>query len=81
MTTLRRSSSSYGSFADGIVIRGMPLLTLYPGNVYWVDENGGGGSKGTFAHPVATLAAAVVEVFVVFQAVIDYGNGNTRGAD
>jgi hypothetical protein len=59
MSTLRRSSSSYGSFADGIVIRGMPLLTLYPGNVYWVDENGGGGSRGTFAHPVATLAAGV----------------------
>lgn len=36
----------------------MPLLTLYPGNVYWVDSNGGGGSKGTFAHPVATLAEA-----------------------
>lgn len=59
MSTLRRSMSSYGSFADGVIMRGMPLLTLYPGNVYWVDENGGGGSKGTFAHPVATLAAAV----------------------
>ena len=58
MSTLRRSSSSYGAFADGIIIRGMPLLTLYPGNVYWVDSNGGGGSKGTFSHPVATLAAA-----------------------
>ena len=58
MSTIRRSSSSYGSFGDGIVIRGMPLLTLYPGNVYWVDSNGGGGSKGTFAHPVATLAEA-----------------------
>lgn len=58
MSTLRRSSSSFGSFADGIIIRGMPLLTLYPGNVYWVDSNGGGGSRGTFAHPVATLLAA-----------------------
>ena len=58
MSTLRRSASSYGSFADGVIIRGMPLLTLYPGNVYWVDSNGGGGSKGTFAHPVATLAEA-----------------------
>lgn len=58
MSTLRRSSSSYGGFADGIIIRGMPLLTLYPGNVYWVDSNGGGGSKGTFAHPVATILAA-----------------------
>jgi len=58
MATLRRSSSSYGAFADGIIIRGVPLLTLYPGNVYWVDSNGGGGSKGTFAHPVATISAA-----------------------
>jgi hypothetical protein len=58
MSTLRRSSSSYGAFADGIIIRGVPLLTLYPGNVYWVDSNGGGGSKGTFAHPVATLSEA-----------------------
>jgi hypothetical protein len=37
----------------------MPLLTLYPGNIYWVDSNGGGGSKGTFSHPVATLDAAL----------------------
>jgi len=58
MSTLRRSSSSYGGFADGILIRGMPLLTLYPGNIYWVDSGGGGGSKGTFNHPCLTLAAA-----------------------
>lgn len=58
MSTLRRSSSSYGGFADGIIIRGVPLLTLYPGNIYWVDSAGGGGSKGTFNHPCLTLAAA-----------------------
>ena len=58
MATARRSSSSYGSFADGVIIRGMPLLTLYPGNVYWVDSNGGGGSRGTFSNPVTTLEAA-----------------------
>jgi hypothetical protein len=58
MATARRSSSSYGGFADGIVIRGMPLLTLYPGNVYWVDSAGGGGSKGTFNHPCLTISAA-----------------------
>jgi len=62
MATARRSLSSYGSFADGIIIRGMPLLTLYPGNVYWVDSNGGGGSKGTFAHPVATIAEGLALV-------------------
>lgn len=59
MSTKRRSLSSYGSFADGIVLRGMPILTLYPGDVYWVDSSGGGGSRGTFAHPVATLDAAL----------------------
>ena len=58
MSTLRRSSSSYGGFADGVIIRGVPLLTLYPGNVYWVDSNGGGGSRGTFTNPVATLLEA-----------------------
>ena len=58
MATARRSSSSYGGFADGVIIRGMPLLTLYPGNVYWVDSNGGGGSRGTFTNPVATVSEA-----------------------
>ena len=58
MATKRRSSSSFGSYADGIVLRGMPILGLYPGDVYWVDSNGGGSSKGTFSSPVATLAAA-----------------------
>ena len=58
MSTLRRSLSSFGSYADGVGLRGMPILGLYPGNVYWVDSNGGGSSKGTIASPVATLAAA-----------------------
>jgi hypothetical protein len=58
-TTLRRSSSSYGGFADGLIIRQMPLVTVYGGNVYWVDSNGGGASKGTFKSPVATLDAAM----------------------
>ena len=56
MSTLRRSASTFGSYADGVVLRGMPVLGLYPGNVYWVDSSGGGSSKGTFASPVATLA-------------------------
>ena len=59
MSTLRRSASTFGSYADGIVLRGMPLLTLYPGNVYWVDSNGGGSSKGTFKSPVSTIAEAM----------------------
>jgi hypothetical protein len=60
MSTLRRSSSSYGAFGDGLIIRQVPIVNMYGGNVYWVDSSGGGGSKGTFAHPVATLAEALV---------------------
>ena len=29
------------------------------GKVFWVDENGGGGSKGTFDHPIASIDAAL----------------------
>ncbi len=60
MATSSKSSSSYGGFADGVIIRGMPLLTLYPGNDYWVDSNAGRNSnqKGTFANPCTTLLAA-----------------------
>jgi len=54
----RRSLSSYGGFGEGIIIRGMPLLALYPGDVYWVDSGGGGGNKGTYKHPCLTLEAA-----------------------
>jgi len=59
MATNRRSASSYGTFADGIVLRGMPLLTLYPGDVYWVDSNGGGSAVGSFAKPVSSIATAM----------------------
>lgn len=56
MSTNRRSSSSFGTYADGIVLRDMPILGMYPGDTYWVDSNGGGSDKGSFSSPVATLA-------------------------
>ena len=59
MSTKRRSSSTFGTYADGIVLRGMPLLGMYSGDVYWVDSGGGGSSKGTFKNPVATLAEGI----------------------
>jgi len=58
MATKRRSSSSFGTYADGIILRGMPLLTTYPGDVYWADS-GGGGSKGTFASPDTSISDAM----------------------
>ena len=69
MATNRRSASSFNSYADGIIMRGMPLLTLYPGDVYWVDENGGGSDKGTFLSPVASIGEAL--------ALCTSGNGDT----
>lgn len=47
-------------FANGVTIRGVPLLTAHPGEVYWVDSGkGSDGNKGTFDRPFATLDYAV----------------------
>lgn len=61
-------------FAGGLNIRGMPLLQMQPGNVFWVDNgpaNGGpsstaqrstagaDGNHGTFQRPFASIAYAL----------------------
>jgi len=47
-------------FAAGVNIRGVPLLSAYPGNVFWVDSGAGSdGNKGTFDKPFATIDYAV----------------------
>lgn len=47
-------------FANGVVVRGVPLLTAYPGEVFWVDSvNGSNSNKGTFARPFASIDYAV----------------------
>jgi hypothetical protein len=47
-------------FADGVTVRGVPLLSAYPGKVFWVDSvNGSNGNKGTFDRPVASIDFAV----------------------
>ena len=56
MSTVPEVSKGIGRHA---VTMGMPLFGLFPGDVYWVDSNGGGGSKGTFVSPVSTLAAGI----------------------
>lgn len=49
-----------GGFASGITIRGVPLLTAYPGNVFWVDSGAGSdGNKGTFDRPFSTIDYSV----------------------
>lgn len=46
-------------FANGVNIRGIPLLNTYPGQVFWVDDSGSNGNKGTFDRPFATIDYAI----------------------
>ena len=53
--------SNYTDFANGVTIRGMPVLNSYPGKVVWVDSVlGSNGYPGTFARPFSTLAYAIL---------------------
>jgi len=49
-----------GGFSNGVTIRGVPILTAHPGNVFWVDSGAGSdGHKGTFDRPFGTIDYAV----------------------
>ena len=61
--------SNYGSFAAGVIIRGVPLIQTHPGKVFWVDnsslgsgddfKSGSDANKGTFNDPFSTLDYAI----------------------
>src|SRR5690349_2557078 len=47
-------------FANGVTVRGMPLLNAYPGQVFWVHSGtGSDGNKGTFDRPFGTIDYAI----------------------
>jgi len=56
-------------FTYGINVRGMPLLQMQNGNVYWLDNSsvlstpqsvaGSDGNRGTYQRPFSTLAGAL----------------------
>ena len=62
-------SSNYpNGFANGVTIRGMPLLQVHPGEVFWVNNSGvlakggvGGsdGNDGSYRRPFATIDYAI----------------------
>lgn len=54
-------ASNYPSgFAGGVTVRGIPLLTMHPGKVFWVHSGtGSNGNKGTFDRPFSTVDYAV----------------------
>lgn len=60
MTISQRVTNFPNGFANGVTIRGMPLLTAYPGQVFWVSSTEvTTGSRGSFDKPFATIADAV----------------------
>ena len=47
-------------FANGVSIRGLPVLNSYAGNVFWVDSGAGSnGNDGSLNKPFATIDYAV----------------------
>ena len=61
-------SNYSGGFADGVVIRGVPLSMSHPGKVFWVyngtallpgQKNGSDGNDGSFNAPFSTLDYAI----------------------
>lgn len=47
-------------FANGVAIRGMPILNGYGGNIFWVDSGSGSNNNdGTHVRPYSTLDFAV----------------------
>jgi hypothetical protein len=54
------SSNFPGGFANGVTIRGLPLVVSNPGKVFWVHSGtGSNANKGTFDRPYATIDYAV----------------------
>lgn len=48
-----------GGFSNGLLVRGVPVLNSYNGQVFWVDSNNGGdGNPGTYNRPLATIDRA-----------------------
>lgn len=57
-------------FANGVIVRGLPLLQTHPGRVFWVyngtlldqgHKNGSNGNRGTFDQPFATIQYAILQ--------------------
>lgn len=47
-------------FANGVTVRGLPLLNAYPGQVFWVHSGtGSDGNKGNFDRPFGTIDYAI----------------------
>lgn len=53
-------SNFTNGFANGVSIRGVPLVVSHPGKAFWVDSTAGSNNnKGTYDRPLSTIDAAV----------------------
>ena len=64
------SSNFPSGFLNGVIIRGVPLLQLHPGKVFWVNNSsvlpdggitGNDNNKGTYLSPFSTINGAVTQ--------------------
>lgn len=74
-------------FTNGMTVRGMPLLQMQPGNVFWVNNStvlnqgavaGSDGNRGTWQRPFATLAFAISQCVAGRGDIIFVGAGHAE---
>ena len=74
-------------FANGLSVRGMPLLQMQPGNVFWVNAStvlnvgaaaGSDNNRGTYLRPFATVAGALAQCVAGRGDIIFVGAGHTE---
>ena len=80
------SSSFPNGFASGVTIRGIPLLQLHPGEVFWVNNSSvlafgqeataSNGNDGTFRRPFSTITFALTKCLANRGDIIMLGAGH-----
>jgi len=74
-------------FSSGLLVRGMPLVQMQPGNVFWVNSSsvlnaqanaGSDGNRGTYLSPFATLQYALDRCTAGRGDVVFVGAGHTE---
>jgi hypothetical protein len=76
-------------FAQGLMVRNMPLLQMQPGQVFWVNNSSvlrpqqhagsdSSGSRGTYLDPFATIAYALTQCLASRGDIIFVGPGHAE---
>jgi hypothetical protein len=74
-------------FAQGLMVRNMPLLQMQPGQVFWVNNStvlrpqqhaGSNNSRGTYLDPFATIAGALAQCTASRGDIIFVGPGHAE---